>query len=206
MNKLWKKGMCLLFAAAAAVSGCASDGKNVEAESSFKIQVDPESFALSVLTEEESILISEGLGDYSVSDYKQEDNQITWSYPEEQIQVSLTQEEDYLSVEITSKSEEDNEFVCPNISAKQYYIPLGEGKRVPADDPAWQAYLNKQEFSVLEQLSMPFWISSAGEYSVLFIMENPYRTKLNFTADSGIDFTVSHQYPEKSLLPGQMSF
>ena len=75
MNKLWKKGMCLLFAAAAAVSGCASDGKNVEAESSFKIQVDTESFALSVLTEEESILISEGLGDYSVSDYKQEDNQ-----------------------------------------------------------------------------------------------------------------------------------
>lgn len=198
MNKLWKKGMCLLFAAAAAVSGCASDGKNVEAESSFKIQVDPESFALSVLTEEESILISKGSGDYSVSDYKQEDNQITWSYPEEQIQVSLTQEEDYLSVEITSQSEEDNEFVWPNISAKQYYIPLGEGKRVPADDPAWQAYLNKQEFSVLEQLSMPFWISSAGEYSVLFIMENPYRTKLNFTADSGIDFTVSHQYPEIS--------
>ena len=198
MNKLWKKGMCLLFAAAAAVSGCASDGKNVEAESSFKIQVDPESFALSVLTEEESILISEGSGDYSVSDYKQEDNQITWSYPEEQIQVSLTQEEDYLSVEITSKSEEDNEFVWPNISAKQYYIPLGEGKRVPADDPAWQAYLNKQEFSVLEQLSMPFWISSAGEYSVLFIMENPYRSKLNFTVDSGIDFTVSHQYPEIS--------
>ena len=61
-------------------------------------------------------MISEGLGDYSVSDYKQEDNQITWSYPEEQIQVSLTQEEDYLSVEITSKSEEDNELSLIHIS------------------------------------------------------------------------------------------
>ena len=42
---------------------------------------------------------------------------------------------------------------------------------------------------------MPFWISSAGSYNLLFVMEDPYRTEMNFTSDSPIAFTVSHQYP-----------
>ena len=71
-----------------------------------------------------------------------------------------------------------------------------QGKRIPADDLIWQNYLNDQEFSVLEQLSMPFWITEAGDYSVLFIMENPYRTQMNFSANPDIAFSVSHEYPQ----------
>ena len=32
--------------------------------------------------------------------------------------------------------------------------------------------------------------------SVLFIMENPYRTQLNFSANPDIAFSVSHEYPQ----------
>lgn len=48
----------------------------------------------------------------------------------------------------------------------------------------------------MEQLSMPFWISRYEGYDVLFIMENPYRTELNFTAQPDLSFSVSHRYPE----------
>ena len=48
----------------------------------------------------------------------------------------------------------------------------------------------------MEQLSMPFWISSDGEYCILYIMENPYRTQMNFSAQPELGFSVSHEYPE----------
>lgn len=35
---------------------------------------------------------------------------------------------------------------------------------------------------------MPFWISRYEGYDVLFIMENPYRTELNFTAQPDLSF------------------
>ncbi len=83
----------------------------------------------------------------------------------------------------------------PYISAEQYYLPLGEGKRIPANDSSWIHFLDQQQIVIMEQLSMPFLISSNGEYCVLLIMENPYRTQLNFSAEPELSFSVSHEYP-----------
>lgn len=66
---------------------------------------------------------------------------------------------------------------------------------MPAGDAVFREYLNGQEFSVLEQLSMPFWITSSGEFSILYIVEDPFRTNLQFSADPAITFSVSHDYP-----------
>lgn len=159
-------------------------------------KVNPEDFSLLFQTEDGPISVSEGTTVRTVSDYQEEGNHTSWSYPEEQISVLLTAEADYLDVEIVSEKDRNDSFIWPSIAADTYYIPFGEGKRVPSKDPAWQSYLKGQEFSVLEQLSMPFWISSEGEYSVMFIMEEPFRTQMNFTADSGIAFEVSHEYPQ----------
>ena len=42
---------------------------------------------------------------------------------------------------------------------------------------------------------MPFWITSSGEFSILYIVEDPFRTNLQFSADPAITFSVSHDYP-----------
>ena len=162
----------------------------------FDFQVHPEDFSLTFQVEDQILKVSEGLESRNVADWKEEQGRISWRYPDDEIAVSLVPENDYLSVTITSEKEGDHSFTWPSISAGSYYLPLGEGKRVPAADTAWQEYLDGQEFSVLEQLSMPFWIASSGSHLVLFIMENPYRTRLNFTVDSGIEFSVSHEYPK----------
>lgn len=64
-----------------------------------------------------------------------------------------------------------------------YYLPLGEGKYIPANDAVWKAYLDGQEFSVLENLSMPFLAVDLGERAQVYVMENPFRTKVVFTCD-----------------------
>lgn len=214
-SKLMQTGLYLLLLSSFILSGCTVDDKSIQKKEKlsvnseitevgqspiiglpFNLQVNPEDFSLSFQTKNILIPISKGRETKIVSDYQKKENCISWRYPEEQIFISLTTEKDYLDVEIVSEKEIDDAFTWPIISAKTYYIPFGEGKRIPADDPTWQTYLKGQQFSILEQLSMPFWISSTGDYSVLYIMENPYRTQMNFSTDSDIAFQVSHKYPQ----------
>lgn len=212
MKRHMQRGIAFILPLTLLLSGCTAGENAVEtiAESRgqtetavtpsasvpFEFEVNPESFELSFQTGEELIPISTGGTQRAVSDYQEDGETIRWRYPEEEISVSVTPEADYLSVELISEKEGDNAFTWPEISSDDYYIPFGEGKHIPADNAVWQEYLDQKQFTVIEQLSMPFWISAAGEYSVLYIMENPYRTELEFSADSGISFVVSHEYPQ----------
>lgn len=213
MKKSLHKGLCLILLFTFILSGCAKQKHELKpnplpnpsqeieisntplAEMPFDVQVNPENFSLSFKVENHLIPVSEEIENRTVTDYQKNGNTVSWRYPDDEIHVSLTQIQDYLSVEITSENDNNNSFTWPNISSDTYYFPFGEGKRVPAKDVNWQTYLNGQEFNALEQLSMPFWISSYEDYNLLFIMENPYRTKINFSLDSMLAFSVSHEYP-----------
>lgn len=131
-----------------------------------------------------------------VADFKQEEGIVSWSYPDEQFSVTVADEKEYLSISMKSQKEGDNMFEWPVVSAKTYYLPLGEGKVIPQDDEGWKEYLSGKEIGAMEQLSMPFWASVSGDYAVLFIMENPYRTSLSFSANGDLGFRVIHEYPE----------
>lgn len=205
-------GACLLLALL--LSGCAAgttpiqtsdnsfSGANAqEAKRSdvsglpFDIQVNPEDFSVSFQMGDNLIPISEEMEPFAVSDYKQEGRAIQWRYPEEGIAVSITPAEDYLSVQIRSETTEDNSWTWPKVSAENYYLPLGEGKFIPAQEENFRQYLSGQEFSVMEQLSMPFWAASFEKYTVVYILEDPYRTELNFAEDGPVSFSVEHSYP-----------
>lgn len=211
MKKTVLRAVCFTFAATVCLSGCSSAHRGEEPagelwnppeilarqpERPFDIEVDEETFQLSLRVDDETIPISDGSVSRAAEDYMEEGNTVSWRYPDEQIRVKLATEQDYLSVEITSERTGDHTFTWPYISAEQYYLPLGEGKRIPAGDPDWIRYLEQQQAAVMEQFSMPFWISSDGEHCVMFIMENPYRTQLSFFAKPALGFSVSHEYPE----------
>lgn len=162
----------------------------------FDFQVSPEDFSLSVQVGGDVLQVSDASQVREVSKVQQDADSVRWTYPEEQISVSVKKVGNYLEVELASESEGDNSFVWPNIAGEDYYIPLGEGKRIPAGDASWQNYLNDRSFPAIEQLSMPFWASAAGDYAAVFILENPHRAELDFKADPDIRFSVYHEYPE----------
>ncbi|MBS4929857.1 MAG: molecular chaperone GroEL [Clostridiales bacterium] len=189
------------------LSGCAVEKVNPNLEEAvevasqewsipFDFHVNAETFELSFEVNGQTVPISGGSDNRITENYAEKDGAVSWNYPDEQVQVQLTPQKNYLEVQITSTGSDDISFVWPSVTAEQYYLPLGEGKRVPADDSAWINYLNQQQVSVTEQLSMPFWISESDEYCVLFIMENPYRTHMEFSAQPELSFSVSHEYPE----------
>lgn len=203
------RSLCLLLAAAGIVTGCSSyaspkspsvkDEEPLKKESlkaALDFQVTPETFTLSLQNESETIPVS-GAGEAkTVKDFEKTGEETKWQYPNEEISVSIKPEKDYLSVSITADAKSDQAFTWPHISSESYYLPLGEGKRIPAQDQVWKDYLKDQEFSVLEQLSMPFFASEYGNHAILFIMEQPFRTSLSFESDPGISFSVKHEYPQ----------
>ncbi len=209
---LYARGLSLLLSAVVATTGCSAeavvDSVSTKNTSSFKVEqskikglptsykVDPENFALSLGIEKDTVKVSGGGEKRTVKNYKESNNETSWKYPDAKVSVKVKPVEDYLNVSITSESETDNTFTWPQIGAEQYYLPLGEGKRIPAKDTTWKAYLSGEEVEVMEQLSMPFWATSSGKYAVLFVMENPYRTHLDFSANPDLSFSVTQSYPK----------
>lgn len=161
----------------------------------FDPEINPESFSIYLHTENGTVQVNAADKKRTVEQYKTDGDRITWEYPGDEVSVSVKQAEDYLSVSITSLTAQDNGVSWPGVLADSYYLPFGEGKRVPADDPVWKEYLEGQEFPVMEKLSMPFWAEVHGDYAVLFIMENPFHTMLEFQTQPDLAFDVRYEYP-----------
>lgn len=207
-RNLIKMGGTLLLAFSL-LTGCATEkGKETEETTSSQespavavrkeldYRVEPSTFALQIMTDGYEAVVSQAMPERVVENYTETENGTTWTYTEEQVDVALEPQDGYLRVRMTSKTQEDNEFRWPEISGETYYMPLGEGKRIPAGDAVWGEYLSGQEFDVLEQLSMPFWASVQGDHAVLYILENPYRNAMEFGEGNPISFSLNHQYPE----------
>ena len=203
-NKLRK--LVGIFAASTLLAGC-SGGVNEslptpEKETAAAMQeavmeytVEPETFSLSVLRGDTAVPVSMPMDQRQVSQFQKTGDITSWIYPDDGISVSIEPEAGYLHVTLASQKEGDNQFLWPAVSGETYYIPFGEGKRIPADDAVWSEYLGGGTFTVLEQLSMPFWASAAGSHAVLYIMENPFRSDMVFRESGPIEFGISHQYP-----------
>lgn len=159
-------------------------------------EVEPETFTLSIQSEGKTVTVSEPMKQQTVTDFKENGAEKSWTYPDSSISVSVKQEEDHLLVSILSTAEQDNEFIWPSISGEEYYMPFGEGKRIPANDENWGVYLRGSDWDVAEQLSMPFFAARKGEQAVTFIMEDPYRSKMIFNEAENVGFTLTNSYPQ----------
>ena len=114
-------------------------------------EVIPETFEISFIKDNVKIpiSISQETND-KIINLKTNDNKITFEYSDKNILTEIKQVKDYLEVNIISKTEEDNNFIFPNVEASNYYLPFGEGKNIPYDDKYWKEYLSKHnEYTVL---------------------------------------------------------
>ena len=80
-----------------------------------------------------------------------------------------------------------------------YYLPLGEGKYIPAFDQDWKEYLDGEQFEVLESFSMPFVAVDKGDTALVYVLENPYRASVRFSCEP--DLTLKLIGEETTLVP-----
>lgn len=164
--------------------------------SEYEYEVDPQTFSIIFNMGDQSITAAQPGNARKTESASQAEGETKWMFPKEEIAVSVADKKDYLSVTLTSQKQEDLSFEWPVVSGEIYYLPIGEGKMIKRSDAVWNEYLRGKEFSALEQLSMPFWATSAGEYAVVYVMEDPYRSSLAFAEEGDVSFRVVNEYPE----------
>lgn len=207
-----KQHISMLLAISVLLTGCAgtwelsaestkdtTESSQVENQpvNELSYRVTPETFALELVLEGKSFSISDPTGNYRVEQFEQAGNTTSWTYPDQDIDVTVKPVNDYLEVCLTASDSGDQSFTWPAIGeGEQYYLPLGEGKRIPRSDDIWAEYLTGTELSVISNLSMPFFANDLGDYAIVYIMENPLRSSLTFTNQNGIEMRLIHDYPQ----------
>lgn len=158
-------------------------------------EVIPETFSMIIKDREDSILVSLPGDKRRVEDFVENENETSWTYPDEQVAVSITQQDGNLDVGIKSLNDEGLTFQWPNVVGEHYYIPFGEGKKIPADDQVWNQYLRNGSYSTIEQLSMPFWAVGDGNFAITYILDYPFYSSLDFLDKDDNQFQVTHEFP-----------
>lgn len=160
----------------------------------FKFHVVPECFELQVEVDGVIENVSLPIGTMKVSNLQQSDTKVSWTYEDQGIEVEIEKQKDYLDVTMHSTKEE-NTFSWPIVTGEQYILPLQEGKRIPSDDSLWKAYLEDTQIKGIEGLSMQFFAVDKSEYSLVYMIKNPYNNTITFNTEANIELKFNHEYP-----------
>ncbi|WP_188540766.1 glycoside hydrolase [Paenibacillus segetis] len=184
------------------LAGC-TDNKNVkereensqQESQDFKFNVEPETFKLEVESGGITETVSEPLPKMIVSDFKDKGDQITWTYPEKDIEVEIEKKKQYLDLTIKSRKDDESAFAWPLVKGEGYMLPLHQGKYIPSGDEVWKEYLQDATLKGIESFSMQFFAVDKSKYSLVYIIQNPYNNELIFDTEQGIEFALNHEYP-----------
>ncbi len=159
----------------------------------FKFNVNPKTFEIIIEVDGVKEKASEPLNERKVSNLMESDNQMSWSYPDENIDIELKKEREYLNIKIRSKKE--GEFNWPKANAESYILPLAEGKHIPSDDEYWKEFLSEESYTVSEAFSMQFFALNKEKNSIVYIIENMFNNEISFNTEERINFTFKHEFP-----------
>ena len=152
------------------------------------------------------ILLSKGsLNPGSISSVLQKAGQAQWVLDKAGVKVDVRLSQKELSVRFSSETADT--FTWPVVqktaNMKTLIWPRWEGCYIPLNDSRWENYLvGCGGLDTLEGLSMPFWGLDCGDFSLTYIITNPYNNEIQFRKTSdGIGFRFTHEFT--SLAPGK---
>lgn len=125
-------------------------------------------------------------------------NQAQWVLVKMGIKVDVWLNQKELSVRFSSGTA--GSFTWPvaqeTSNLKALIWPRWEGCYIPLDDSRWQDYLaGHGEWDTLEGLSMPFWGLDCVDFSLTYIITNPYNNKIKFRhTNDGFGFQFTHEF------------
>lgn len=161
----------------------------------FSFEVNPETFEITTESKGVEESVSEPLEKREVTNLKKSENEVNWTYPNENIDIRVEKKNNYLDIKIKSNTTEDAEFSWPKVEAESYMLPINEGKYIPSSDEFWKEHLMNSEYNVIESFSMQFFALNKNDYSIMYIIENPFNNKIKFEVDEKIGFEFIHEYP-----------
>ncbi|MGE7918525.1 glycoside hydrolase [Viridibacillus sp. NPDC093762] len=194
--------MLIVVLATSVLTGCVGKEKKPNKEVytqkdnlDFNFNVDPETFKLEVESNGTKEKASEPLKKMKVSNLIDDKDNISWTYAEQGLEIDIEKKDKYVDVTIKSSKDEENSFSWPKVKGNGYLLPLNQGKYIPSDDSVWKDYLNEEKIKLIESFSMQFFAVDKDEYSLVYIIKNPYNNEIAFNTKKNIEFTFNHEFP-----------
>ncbi|HUU15667.1 MAG TPA: glycoside hydrolase [Sedimentisphaerales bacterium] len=125
-------------------------------------------------------------------------NQVQWALEAKGVSIDVRLNKEDLSVRFFS--EKAGTFTWPvlqeTVNMKALIWPRWEGCYIPLDDSRWKNYLVELGgWDTLEGLSMPFWGLDCGDFSLTYIVTNPYNNVIDFIHTSNkLEARFSHEF------------
>lgn len=165
------------------------------AKTDFSFEVDPQTFAVSVTENGKTAEITKPQEKRTVTELAKNEEEVSWLYPEEQIKVNVKKENNHLAVAITSLSDQDTSFTWPKVDAKNYILPIAEGKTIPNDQKDWLAYFKQnEELAMSESLSMSFFTTTQETFATTFVMDNTFNSDLLTKTEPHLTLEANHHF------------
>ncbi|MGM0213815.1 glycoside hydrolase [Enterococcus sp. AZ109] len=157
----------------------------------FDFEIDPETFQITLRSKGHEFTFSGNQG-AAVANVKKSKDAISWAYPDKGIQVKVEKQDDHLQVEMTPQSDEVEEIDFPKIQGDTYYLPIGEGKSIPADNASWQSYFQENDaLDLNESFSMSFLSAVQDNTAATVVMEDNFNKELEEdTTTPTLDFQL----------------
>jgi hypothetical protein len=143
-------------------------------------------------------LSKSSLNHESISNVQQTNKQAQWVLDKTAVKVDVRLSQKELSVQFSSETV--GTFTWPVLqktaTMKALIWPRWEGCYIPLDDSRLTAYMIEQgEINTLEGLSMPFWGLDCSNFSLTYIVTNPYNNEIRFQqANDGLCFRFTHEF------------
>jgi len=132
------------------------------------------------------------------SNMQQTNSQAQWLMDNTGTQVNVKLSRKELSVRFSSDTV--GSFTWPVVQqtplSKALIWPRWEGCYIPLDNSRWKEYLlDYGECDTLEGFSMPFWALDCCNFSLTYIITNPYNNEIKFQRDNNdLRFKFTHDF------------
>jgi hypothetical protein len=166
----------------------------------WSVEVSPETLQMkAALPGGDKILLSKGQPDLGpIGDIGKDRSRVQWHFQTKGIKVEVRLDKRDISIQLFSGKA--GTFTWPVLqemaNIKALIWPRWEGCYIPLDELRWEKYLVEQgECDTLEGLSMPFWGLDCGDFSLTYIITNPYNNMIDFsrTGDK-LNARFSHEF------------
>ena len=165
----------------------------------WRVRIDPATLAVRVEPAgRPAVQASAGVLRHKVGGLVRHGNRIDWQWDNGRWALRVVLEQRDLSFSITARAPSEIEFIHQPASAMGQALiwPLAEGRYVPRGDPVWQKFLLAQGvLNTTQDLSLPLWGMEYADFSLHWLLTNPYNNQLRFkAAGDALGLSARHRF------------